>query len=53
MMTRKEAYPVFIELVGKSSKSNMVKALLIGWIKDLGNIAIKLAKKIPSFAKLL
>ncbi len=51
--TAEETYLALIALVEEASTQNLSQAQLIGRIKDLGDIAIKLAKKIPSFAKLL
>jgi hypothetical protein len=41
-----------IEVVGDASKKNMEQAELVSKIKNLGNVAIKLAKKIPGLAVL-
>jgi hypothetical protein len=46
-------YSVLIKVVEKASKENMSQAELMDHIKDLGEVAIKIAKKLPSFAALL
>jgi hypothetical protein len=46
-------YSVLIKVVEKASKENMSQAELIDHIKDLGEVAVKIAKKLPSFAALL
>ena len=46
-------YSVLIKVVEKASKENTSKAQLIGDIKELGDIAVKIAKKIPQFSSLL
>jgi hypothetical protein len=51
--TSKEAYNALIQEVEKASKENLSQAELIGNIKTLGNTAIHIAKKIPSFEQLL
>lgn len=48
-----QAYSVLIKVVEKASKDNMSQAELIDHIKSLGEAAVKIAKKIPSFAALL
>jgi len=45
-----KTYSVLIEVVKRASKENLSQAQLIQNIKSLGNIAIKIAKKIPQFA---
>lgn len=51
--TSKEVYSALIELVSQASKENMAQAQLIDRIKEMGEVAVKLAKKVPAFAKLL
>jgi len=46
-------YSVLIRVVEKASKENMSQDDLINHIKDLGEVAVKIAKKLPSFAALL
>lgn len=48
-----QTYSVLIKVVEKASKENMNQAELIDHIKDLGEVAVKIAKKLPSFAALL
>ncbi|RXQ95721.1 hypothetical protein EO244_07615 [Ancylomarina salipaludis] len=51
--TAEKTYMALIALVEKASKQNLSQAQLIERIKALGEIGIKLAMKVPSFAKLL
>lgn len=46
-------YSVLVKVVENASKENLSQAELIENIKELGDIAVKLAKKIPQFAALL
>lgn len=46
-------YSVLIKVVEKASKENTSKAQLIGDIKELGDIAVKIAEKIPQFSSLI
>ena len=46
-------YSVLIKVVEQASKENMSKAKLADDIKQLGDIAVKIAKKIPTLAALL
>ncbi len=48
-----QTYQALVEVVEKASKDNLAQAQLIYKIKDLGSSAIKLAKKIPSWAAML
>ena len=48
-----QMYAVLIKVVEDASKKNLSQAQLIKNIKDLGDLAVKIAKKIPDFAKLL
>ncbi len=48
-----KVYSVLIEVVKKASKENISKAKLVSDIKELGEVAVKIAKKIPSLASLL
>ena len=50
--TNIDIYEKLIEVVGDASKKNMEQAELVSKIKNLGNVAIKLAKKIPGLAVL-
>lgn len=52
-ITDLQTYSVLIKVVEKASKDNMSQAELIDHIKSLGEVAVKIAKKIPSFAALL
>lgn len=49
-VTDMATYSKLIEVVKQASKTNMSQADLITNIKSLGNIAIKIAKKIPALA---
>jgi vesicle coat complex subunit len=46
-------YSVLVKVVEKASKENISKAQLVADIKELGDIAVKIAKKVPRFASLL
>jgi hypothetical protein len=46
-------YKALIEVVADASKNNLAQADLIQNIKQLGKVAIKIAKKVPQFAALL
>ncbi len=46
-------YSVLVKVVEKASKENISKAQLVEDIKELGDIAVKIAKKVPEFAALL
>ena len=46
-------YSVLVKVVENASKENLSQAELIENIKELGDIAIKIAKKIPQFATFL
>lgn len=46
-------YSVLVKVVENASKENLSQAELIQDIKELGDIAVKIAKKIPQFATLL
>jgi len=48
-----QMYAVLIKVVEDASKKNLSQAQLIKNIKDLGDLTVKLAKKIPEFAALL
>lgn len=48
-----QAYSVLIKVVEKASKDNIDQAELIHNIKSLGEIAVKIAKKVPQFSALL
>lgn len=50
--TNIDIYEKLIEVVGDASKKNMEQAELVSKIKNLGNIAVKLANKIPGLAVL-
>lgn len=42
-------YNVLIKIVEQASRENIKKAELIDQIKELGDVAVKIAKKIPLF----
>ncbi len=46
-------YSVLIKVIEQASRENKSKAELVDDIKELGDIAVKIAKKIPQFAALL
>ncbi len=46
-------YSVLVKVVEKASRENISKAQLVSDIKELGDIAVKIAKKVPQFAALL
>jgi len=46
-------YSVLIKVVENASKENISKAQLVNDIRELGDIAVKIAKKVPQFATLL
>ena len=46
-------YDVLISVVKKASKDNISQAQLIDNIRSLGEVAVKIAKKVQSFAALL
>lgn len=48
-----QVYSVLIKVVEKAAKDNLTQAELIEDIKELGDVAIKIAKKVPHFAALL
>ena len=48
-----QTYYVLIKIVEEASRKNLTQAQLIVNIKKLGDIAVKIAKKIPQFAALL
>lgn len=51
--TDMQIYYVLIKVVEKASKDNLSQAQLIEDIKELGDVAVKIAKKVPTFASLL
>ena len=48
-----QMYSILIKVVEKASKDNLSQAQLIDNIKNLGELAVKIAKKIPQFSALL
>lgn len=48
-----QTYSMLIKIVEEASRKNLSQAQLIENIKKLGEVAIKIAKKIPQFAALL
>lgn len=51
--TNEAVYAALIALVAQASKENLAQAQLIDRIKEMGEVAMKLAKKVPSFANLI
>lgn len=51
-MTDLEVYANLISLVKEATKANLNQAQLIKQIKDLGDVALTIAKKVPSIAAL-
>jgi len=51
-MTDLEIYANLISLVKEATKSNLNQAQLIKQIKDLGDVAVEIAKKVPTLAAL-
>jgi oligoendopeptidase F len=51
-MTDLEVYDNLISLVKEATKANLNQAQLIKQIKDLGDVAVEIAKKVPSLAAL-
>jgi len=49
----RRVYDKLIILVKEASKDNLSKAELVGEIKELGEVAVKIAKMIPSLSSLL
>ena len=47
-----QTYSTLIKVVEHASKTNMSQANLITNIKSLGEVAVKIAKKVPSLAAL-
>ena len=48
-----EVYSVLIKVIEKASQENIKQAELIENIRELGDVAVKIAKKVPRFATLL
>ncbi len=48
-----QVYSVLTKVVEKASKDNLSQAQLIKNIKELGGVAVSIAKKIPQFESLL
>ena len=44
---------ILVKVVEKASKDNLAQAQLVENIKALGDVAIRIAKKVPQFASLL
>lgn len=51
-MTDLEIYANLISLVKEATKSNLKQAQLVKQITDLGEVAVQIAKKVPSLAAL-
>ena len=47
-----KVYSMLIKVVEKASKDNLDQASLLNNIKSLGEIAVKIAKKVPALANL-
>ena len=47
-----QTYSVLLKVVEKASKDNLTQAQLIENIKELGDVAVKIAKKVPSLSDL-
>jgi hypothetical protein len=52
-LTDLEVYDKLISVVKEASRTNIKQAQLKAQIEELGNIAIEVAKKVPSLAALL
>lgn len=52
-LTDLEVYDKLIAVVKEASRKNIMQAQLKAQIEELGNIAIEVAKKVPSLAALL
>ncbi|MFA9370985.1 MAG: hypothetical protein ACERIH_04690 [Labilibaculum antarcticum] len=48
-----QMYSVLTKVVEQASRDNLSQAQLIKNIKELGDLAVKIAKKVPKFAGLL
>jgi len=48
-----QMYSILIKVVEKASKDNLTQAQLIDNIRVLGEVAVKIAQKIPQFSALL
>lgn len=48
-----QTYSVLCKVVEHASRENLSQAQLIEKIKDLGEIAVKIAKKVPQFAAII
>jgi DNA-binding transcriptional ArsR family regulator len=46
-------YSVLLKVVEEASRKNLTQAELVEDIKELGDVAVKIAKKIPKLASLL
>jgi len=51
--TDPKIYSDLIKVVEQASKDNLSQAQLIHNVKELGDVAVKIAKKIPQFTSLL
>ena len=47
-----QVYSVLVKVVEQASKENLSQAKLIENIKSLGDVAVKIAKKVPKLAQL-
>lgn len=48
-----ETYDKLIAVVKEASRANIEQAELVGRIRDLGDIAVRIAKKVPKLATIL
>ena len=48
-----EVYSILVKVVEKASQDNLAQSELIENIRELGDVAVKIAKKVPRFAALL
>lgn len=51
--TDRRTYNVLMKVVEEASRQNISQAELVDNIKDLGDVAVRLAKKIPQLAAIL
>lgn len=52
-VTDLETYAALVEVVKDASRHNLSQADLKAGIRQMGDLAVKIAKKVPSLAKLL
>lgn len=51
--TDSKTYSILLKVVEEASRKNLTQAELVEDIKELGDVAVKIAKKVPRFAALL